>query len=1336
MRISSWPSYGIAEDFYTLSEAQFLKAIFQKSSMLTSPALLIVRLGIDGYQMPESGPLKGHPDSFLLAASLIGSITDRRDFYHQAQVTAERAQTNMLPFWFKDEELVGCKALEIALEREKASKRSRRSREAEGDGFGHGLFGEPGAKRADGWYPCFSSLFQGDHLGVEYALLAHEGVLSQSGMLQPSFRVKGHGIFPTSRRWEALIIDDYFAIGAEPAGSSRESSFAWGCLQKARDIYDQHGILGSAEKDVEAQCVFKAAGAEINSSDQNVRQGLTTVGAPLSKRIALATLSLRAARLPMTSTRLLVRLAGSWASVLLYRRCLSSIVEKLFSEAAARENEVYNSMVPLSRSTANELCLLSALAPIAVSNLAVDYSTTLYASDASMGKGAYVKTEITDEVSEVLWLGSDKRGCYTRLDGPAISLLAAAGEEVHDLPSHGDGILPEVNPKKSPLLDFVEFYGGSGRISKIMNDMGFSVAPPLDLSASRHFDMSCPRLLEWCLQMIESKRIRSFLSEPPCTSFSAAAFPDVRSYAQPEGYDRLDPKTWLGNLLAFRSFILLRHRQKHGAPCGKEQPRLSKMAWMRAWKRLLELGFEESVLASCQFGSIHKKEFRFITYLLDSTSLQVKCPGGHERVKIEGAYTRPSAIYTWDLAKHVAKHFARALLAQRGHDDDAAPTTGIESALVNDLLASSHWQHGKTWRWKRNSHINVLEANGGLAVLKDAAEVSQSCRINCLLDSRVAKGALAKGRTSSKTLTVACKRSAAIQVAGDIYPGWNFAPTRLNVADDPTRDAFIREPVLNSWWSHFTPHELQAIHATGLSRWAANWIRLFILLQLTQTASAFEHDLHHLPSIWTFTVSWISDHVRSCIPLVCSDSFASWNFASFLWNLLSFIASILSLFLVLAPISWILTTPRVVFSVGRFCLCPLGWTLVVSARFSVADAMLPTTAAERSRAEARGLVCPIPTRVARQKTLESRRKLLEDFRIWLFQCHGVMLQVLLTAKPPDAEEVTHWLILYGQAMYLSGKAYGKFAETVNSIAAARPVLRKQLTGAWDFCFAWLTDEPSQHHPALPLSILLAVMSLSMLWGWPVEAAIFGLTWSGICRIGEVLLATREDLILPSDASPGTRYALLRISTPKTRGRAARHQAARVDYPDIIALLTAVFQNFPVSEKLWALSAATLRKRLTSLLAALGLPTSRRTNSRPFDLGSFRPGGATHLLLLTEDSELVRRRGRWVTTKVMEVYLQEVLYSTCTEKLPADVRTRVQQLAGAFPLVLRRAVQFLETGIPHQVWHRLFQAEDTNELGEEGSDGCWYRPAFALRKTAAGEASQWNADGKREGLQCA
>ena len=189
-----------------------------------------------------------------------------------------------------------------------------------------------------------------------------------------------------------------------------------------------------------------------------------------------------------------------------------------------------------------------------------------------------------------------------------------------------------------------------------------------------------------------------------------------------------------------------------------------------------------------------------------------------------------------------------------------------------------------------------------------------------------------------------------------------------------------------------------------------------------------------------------------------------------------------------------------------------------------------------------------------------------------------------------------------------------------------------------------------------------------------------LTWNGILRIGEVLLAHRREIVLPGDSAPGIEFLLLRIQAPKTRGRAAKHQAARVDPVDVIQLISAVFRDLQPDQLLWPLSAATLRKRFVMLLKAVGIR---------FDLGSLRPGGATHLLLQTEDPELCRRRGRWLSTRVMEIYLQEVMATTFVQRLDHTTQLRISKLGAAFPQLLAYALSFLSTAIPPNVWPHLF-----------------------------------------------
>ena len=346
--------------------------------------------------------------------------------------------------------------------------------------------------------------------------------------------------------------------------------------------------------------------------------------------------------------------------------------------------------------------------------------------------------------------------------------------------------------------------------------------------------------------------------------------------------------------------------------------------------------------------------------------------------------------------------------------------------------------------------------------------------------------------------------------------------------------------------------------------------------------------------------------------------------------------------------------------------------------------------AERLRAQMRSDALLFSTRAVKPKTREQREIYLERFRAWLWKEKGLSFKFLIEQKPADPERIASLLVEYGRELFHAGKAYGIYSETINAVAVQRPLIRKQLTQAWDLAFAWLADEPHVHHPALPLSVMCGLVTVALTWGWPYEAAIIMLTWAGLLRIGEVLSAFRKDLILPLDAAPGTSFMLLVIRAPKTRGRSAKHQAARVDQTDIIRYLTAMYGKSPKDTKLWPFSASTLRKRFQKLLAALHLPTTKTTTCRPFDLGSLRPGGATWLLHQVEDAALVQRRGRWLSGRVMEIYLQESFVSTFIRGLDPKTRTRIELCSGAFATTLERAISFLDSGIPPGAWFSLYK----------------------------------------------
>ena len=183
--------------------------------------------------------------------------------------------------------------------------------------------------------------------------------------------------------------------------------------------------------------------------------------------------------------------------------------------------------------------------------------------------------------------------------------------------------------------------------------------------------------------------------------------------------------------------------------------------------------------------------------------------------------------------------------------------------------------------------------------------------------------------------------------------------------------------------------------------------------------------------------------------------------------------------------------------------------------------------------------------------------------------------------------------------------------------------------------------------------------------------------------------TRGNLVLPIDVLFLQGYILARIEEPKTRMRMARHQVARVEQADLVQLVTLAFQGLNPLQKLWPHCSQTLRRRCDLILERLDISTAR-TTSRPLDLGSFRPGGATHLLSVTENSEFVRRRGRWASHRVMEIYLQEMAIVFLPFQ-PLATRQRILSFAQAFPGLLDKAEQWTKQQLPPQAWCSLFSA---------------------------------------------
>ena len=546
-------------------------------------------------------------------------------------------------------------------------------------------------------------------------------------------------------------------------------------------------------------------------------------------------------------------------------------------------------------------------------------------------------------------------------------------------------------------------------------------------------------------------------------------------------------------------------------------------------------------------------------------------------------------------------------------------------------------------------HINVFESGAALSCYKKAALGGGDRRCTLISDSAVVVGAHRKGRSSARLLRASLKKVSTTQIAGGIYASLVFGPTRWNPADDPTRDVQLRVPAGTSVSLGLSRQELRELSSLrGLSRPRANWVRL----ALVTFQAAFGHSSGLVSALRIFP----SGSRFAALPEgfsyqpLCHQAFDS---------TLGFPGE------------------------GPFPRLALVFLLL----WICAGTLLPRNRDDFHRLDRRLRPLP-PGRPVQAATSSRRVVLLSGFSQWLLEVTGRSLDEVLAEKPFDTEGLVELLVSFGRDLYNSGRPYWHFSETINGLTARKPLIRRSCQAAWDLAFTWLSEEPSSHHVAMPPIVLMAILATCLSWGWTREAGIFALAWGGLLRISEATLALRGNLIFPADALFMQTFILVRIDQPKTRGRAAKHQSAKLEPSDLVEVAALAFLQLPRSSRLWPFSNQTLRRRLDCILDRLGIPKSGQ-QGRSLDLGSLRPGGATHLLQLTEDSELVRRRGRWASHKVMEIYLQEVSSSTFIMDLSETAREKVLHLAHLFPGILAQARIWADNNIPSNCWCYLW-----------------------------------------------
>ena len=493
-------------------------------------------------------------------------------------------------------------------------------------------------------------------------------------------------------------------------------------------------------------------------------------------------------------------------------------------------------LIPLPRTVAGELVLCATLAPLILTDIAVEVDDMVYATDASESRGAICSAFLGRDLTQLLYKSCRTNWAYTRLHQD-VKVIESSFVDEHD---DGASCTLQEPHAQRPLafsFEFLEVFAGSSRISAALSKLGVVVGPPIDISFSEEFDLTKLHVLSWIFYLLESGKLLAIAVEPPCTTFSIMRRPALRSRLVLYGFDPCDAHTKVGNLLFLRALQIMKKASIHRAAGLLERPFSALSKFLPPYQRALAWpGACEVRVDSCQYGSIHQESFSLLGVNLDLPATARRCQGKCQRVTIQGVYTKASAIYTPELAAALAwtSQHSISLIKKLRAEELAGPVGGLENQLVNEIMVSSSWEVKKSWKFKKDAHINLLELKAVQKLVEDRARAGPA-RFVGLVDSNVSRCALGKGRSASRSISSVLRRIAPTLVAFGLYMVNPFCPTRLNVADDPTRCRPVRDasPGLN--WRDLpikTLWDLAEVKPTR--KWASNWLRLKLLLSKLQ----------------------------------------------------------------------------------------------------------------------------------------------------------------------------------------------------------------------------------------------------------------------------------------------------------------------------------------------------------------------------------------------------------------------------------------------------------------------------------------------------------------------
>ena len=292
----------------------------------------------------------------------------------------------------------------------------------------------------------------GDNNPVELGQCAHVRLALESQAIHERELLTVYSRAPRGLVACGIVIDD--VLIAEQCTSTEAESITPGeyKMNLLFEEYGREGLTPHPKKTFRRQTEAEFWGTKLNGISGSCR-------ANPSRLIPLLFLTSRTAALGIASIGLLEVLAGSWVSVLQYRRRMMSLLHHIYLAQVGRERM---EVIRMSKALVAELWLLVALGPVAVTDLRAETLPQVFLSDASSGYVASVAADVPQPFAVELRRHCLARGTWSRLLTPWKAYLREHAElaECDEIPA---GVPLVCHPLWIALAEHLQFRLFDGR---------------------------------------------------------------------------------------------------------------------------------------------------------------------------------------------------------------------------------------------------------------------------------------------------------------------------------------------------------------------------------------------------------------------------------------------------------------------------------------------------------------------------------------------------------------------------------------------------------------------------------------------------------------------------------------------------------------------------------------------------------------------------------------------------------------------------------------------------------------------------------------------------------